>query len=36
VPLISWAFMLVFAVWVLILSILLLLRSAGPIETKTE
>jgi hypothetical protein len=36
VPLISFAMMPVFALWVLIVSILLLLRSAGPIETKTD
>jgi hypothetical protein len=35
VPLISWAFMLVFALWVLIVSIMLLLRSAGPIDTES-
>ena len=36
VPFISWALLLVFPIWVLIVSILLLLRSAGPIETRTE
>jgi hypothetical protein len=36
VPLISFAMMPVFALWVLIVSILLLLRSAGPIETKAD
>jgi hypothetical protein len=36
VPFISWALLLVFPLWVLIISILLLLRSAGPIETERE
>jgi hypothetical protein len=36
VPFISWALLLVFPLWVLIVSILLLLRSAGPIETERD
>jgi hypothetical protein len=36
VPFISWALLLVFPLWVLIISILLLLRSAGPIETERD
>lgn len=36
VPFISWALLLVFPLWVLIVSILLLLRSAGPIETEHQ
>jgi hypothetical protein len=34
VPFISWALLLVFPLWVLIISILLLLRSAGPINAE--